>query len=136
MKHSAIRLLLLVCLYLGYTSASYAAFPIQHQQTAITMTKQANANAITQSTQASPKKPLINPEHEMGDILSLGSIVLGVLGIIVAISSGFGLVLGILAIVMGIAAKNMETGHRQLADWGLAAGIIASVIAIIVVLAG
>ena len=133
MKNIAVYIVL-ICLC-SFSNPLRAAFVIKQAKTqsviAPTMAQE-NMSHIQNTATTSPKEPLINPEHMLADIISLGALVLGVLGLIIAFSSGVGLVLGFFAVVLGIAGMHMDGGHKKLAKLGLIFGAIAMAIALVV----
>jgi hypothetical protein len=110
------------------SNTAFAAFPIKNNSD---VHKVQQSEVVKRATKyADPTPQIIRPAHELEDIFSLASIILGGIAVIMAFFTGFGLVAGILAIGLGIAALHMD-GHKNLAHIGLLLGVAAVVIALI-----
>jgi len=128
MKNIAVCIVM-ICLC-GFSNPSRAAFVIKHSKTQLVVAPE-NAGNIQNTVAVSPKEPLINPEHMLADVITLGAVGLGVLALLLSLGTGFALVLGFFAVVLGIAGWHME-GHKKLAKLGIIFGAVAIVIALIV----
>lgn len=123
--------IIMICLCSFYNPLR-AAFVINHPKAETASIHAMNAeNLQNSSLNISPKEPLVNPEHALADIITLAAFGLGILALLFSLSSGFALVLGFFAVVLGIAGSHME-GHKKLAKLGLVFGAIAMAIALIV----
>ena len=126
--------IVMICLC-SFSNPLRAAFVIKHPKTEITpaqtIAQEKMGNLQNSTVTISPKEPIINPEHALADIITLGAFGLGILALLFSLGSGFALVLGFFAVVLGIAGWHME-GHKKLAKLGIIFGAIAITIALIV----
>jgi hypothetical protein len=132
MKNTTIYFLFIICICLGFSYTAIAAFPVKNNTAALTVQKTGTdlATSMTQNNQIDPTPKLIRPAHELEDILSISAFGLGVIALILSIFNGVGVIIGILAIGLGIASMHMD-GHKKLATLGFALGVCAVVIGLI-----